>query len=74
MFIETVSTPNPNTLKFIPGCDVLPGSTREYKNPIEAEESPLAAKIFLIDGVSGVFSYCPALSGSRQDAHFFKYR
>ena len=38
MFIETVSTPNPNTLKFIPGCDVLPGSTREYKNPIEAEE------------------------------------
>ena len=55
MFIETVSTPNPNTLKFIPGCDVLPGSTREYKNPIEAEESPLAAKIFSIDGVSGVF-------------------
>ena len=41
MFIETVSTPNPNTLKFIPGCDVLPGSTREYKNPIEAEESLL---------------------------------
>tara|TARA_Y100000768_G_C23991067_1_gene693123 strand:- start:8446 stop:8997 length:552 start_codon:yes stop_codon:yes gene_type:complete len=55
MFIETVSTPNPNTLKFIPGCDVLPGSTREYKNSKEAEESPLAAKIFLIDGVSGVF-------------------
>ena len=49
MFIETVTTPNPNTLKFIPGCDVLPGSTREYKNPIEAEESPLAAKIFSID-------------------------
>ena len=55
MFIETVSTPNPNTLKFIPGCDVLPGSTKEYKNPTEAEESPLAAKIFSIDGVSGVF-------------------
>tara|TARA_B100000575_G_C23086394_1_gene626120 strand:+ start:69 stop:620 length:552 start_codon:yes stop_codon:yes gene_type:complete len=55
MFIETVSTPNPNTLKFIPGCEVLPGSTKEYKNANEAEESPLAAKIFLIDGVSGVF-------------------
>ena len=55
MFIETVSTPNPNTLKFIPGCEVLPGETREYKNQLEAEESPLAVKIFSINGVSGVF-------------------
>ncbi|MDG2186960.1 MAG: NifU family protein [Hyphomicrobiales bacterium] len=55
MFIETVSTPNPNTLKFIPGCEVMPGETKEYKNSIEAEESPLAIKIFSIDGVSGVF-------------------
>jgi Fe-S cluster biogenesis protein NfuA len=55
MFIETVSTPNPNTLKFIPGCEVLPGETREYKNQLEAEESPLAVKIFSIEGVSGVF-------------------
>ena len=55
MFIETVSTPNPNTLKFIPGCEVLPGETREYKNQLEAQESPLAVKIFSIDGVSGVF-------------------
>ena len=55
MFIETVSTPNPNTLKFIPGCDVLPGSTKEYTNAMQAQESPLAEKIFAIDGISGVF-------------------
>jgi len=57
MFIETVSTPNPNTLKFIPGCEVLPGSTKEYTNAIQAQESPLAEKIFAIDGISGVFFF-----------------
>jgi Fe-S cluster biogenesis protein NfuA len=55
MFIQTEATPNPATLKFIPGQPVLPGSTREYREPAEAEESPLAQRLFTIKGVSGVF-------------------
>jgi Fe-S cluster biogenesis protein NfuA len=55
MFIQTEATPNPATLKFIPGKPVLPGSTREYRSADDAEESPLATKLFEIKGVSGVF-------------------
>jgi hypothetical protein len=55
MFIQTEATPNPATLKFIPGKPVLPGSTREYRSFEDAEDSPLAAKLFEIKGVSGVF-------------------
>ena len=55
MFIQTEATPNPATLKFIPGKPVLPGSTREYKKAADAMESPLAEKLFGISGVSGVF-------------------
>jgi Fe-S cluster biogenesis protein NfuA len=55
MFIQTEATPNPATLKFIPGKPVLPGSTRDYRNVDEAAESPLAAKLFSVKGVSGVF-------------------
>jgi Fe-S cluster biogenesis protein NfuA len=55
MFIQTEATPNPATLKFIPGKPVLPGSTRDYRDGAEAAESPLASKLFGITGVSGVF-------------------
>ena len=55
MFIQTEATPNPATLKFIPGKPVLPGSTREYRTEAEAADSPLAARLFEIKGVSGVF-------------------
>jgi Fe-S cluster biogenesis protein NfuA len=55
MFIQTEATPNPATLKFIPGKPVLPGDTREYRSAAEAVESPLAAKLFEVNGVSGVF-------------------
>jgi Fe-S cluster biogenesis protein NfuA len=55
MFIQTEATPNPATLKFIPGEPVLPGSTRDYRSLEEAEESPLAQRLFTISGVSGVF-------------------
>jgi Fe-S cluster biogenesis protein NfuA len=55
MFIQTEATPNPATLKFIPGKPVLPGSTREYRKAADAMESPLAEKLFGITGVSGVF-------------------
>jgi Fe-S cluster biogenesis protein NfuA len=55
MFIQTEATPNPATLKFIPGKPVLPGATRDYRSAEEADESPLAQRLFSIKGVSGVF-------------------
>jgi Fe-S cluster biogenesis protein NfuA len=55
MFIQTEETPNPATLKFIPGREVLPTGTRDFRSADEAEVSPLATRIFAIDGVSGVF-------------------
>jgi Fe-S cluster biogenesis protein NfuA len=55
MFIQTEETPNPATLKFIPGRVVLPSGTRDFRDPEEADVSPLASRIFAVDGVSGVF-------------------
>jgi Fe-S cluster biogenesis protein NfuA len=55
MFIQTEETPNPATLKFIPGRAVLPGDTRDYRSPDEAAASPLASRIFAVEGVTGVF-------------------
>ncbi len=55
MFIQTEATPNPASLKFIPGKPVLPGATRDYRSAEEAEESPIAQRLFSVSGVSGVF-------------------
>lgn len=56
MFIQTEATPNPATLKFLPGRDVLGEGTRSFKDEDEARAaSPLAAKLFGVSGVSGVF-------------------
>ncbi len=56
MFIQTETTPNPATLKFLPGCPVLSGHPRDFRDPAAAAaESPLAARLFEIDGVTGVF-------------------
>ena len=55
MFIQTESTPNPATLKFIPGQPVLDRGTADFPRPGTAEESPLATRLFQIDGVEGVF-------------------
>ena len=55
MFIQTEATPNPATLKFIPGQPVLPGSTRDYRSAEEAKDSPLAQRLFTIKGVTGIF-------------------
>jgi Fe-S cluster biogenesis protein NfuA len=55
MFIQTEATPNPATLKFLPGKSVLPGSTRDFRNLEEATDSPLAQRLFGINNVSGVF-------------------
>jgi Fe-S cluster biogenesis protein NfuA len=55
MFIQTEATPNPATLKFLPGRTVLPMGTMELRSADEARRSPLAEKLFEINGVSGVF-------------------
>lgn len=55
MFIETETTPNPATLKFLPGRPVMPGGTLDIRDPKAAEQSGLARALFTIDGVSGVF-------------------
>jgi len=55
MFIQTEATPNPATLKFIPGKPVLSRGTADYRSPNEASGSPLASRLFEIDGVDGVF-------------------
>ena len=55
MFIQTEETPNPATLKFIPGETVLDEGTRDFRSVEDAEISPLAARIFAVDGVTGVF-------------------
>ena len=51
MFIQTEATPNPATLKFIPGKPVLPGSTREYRAADEAGDCALAQQLFTVSGV-----------------------
>ena len=55
MFIQTEATPNPATLKFLPGRTVLAEGTRDYRSAEEAAESPLAERIFAAPGVEGVF-------------------
>ena len=55
MFIQTEMTPNPATLKFIPGCDVMGDGTANLVGPEKAAISPLALRLFEIDGVAGVF-------------------
>lgn len=55
MLIETESTPNPATLKFLPGQIVMEGGTRDFADPEEAEASPLADALFDLGDVEGVF-------------------
>src|SRR5258705_7452788 len=55
MFIQTEATPNPATLKFIPGRTVLDTGTMEFANREAAARSPLAERLFDVSGVSGVF-------------------
>ena len=55
MFIETETTPNPTTLKFLPGQQVMPAGTREFTTPEQAEASPLAQALFDTGEVTNVF-------------------
>ncbi len=55
MFIQTETTPNPATLKFLPGKSVLAAGSRDFRSPEDAAASPLAARLFEIGGITGVF-------------------
>jgi len=55
MLIETETTPNPATLKFLPGRTVMDAGTRDFATPEEAEASPLADALFGLGDVTGVF-------------------
>jgi len=55
MFIQTESTPNPATLKFLPGQAVMPTGTADFPTIETAENSPLAQRIFAVEGITAVF-------------------
>ena len=55
MFIETEGTPNPATLKFLPGRDVMGTGTADFASPALATRSPLAGALFALPGISRVF-------------------
>ena len=56
MFIQTQDTPNPNSLKFIPGVPVMSNNdTVDFPTPLSARHSLLASQLFNIDGIQRVF-------------------
>jgi Fe-S cluster biogenesis protein NfuA len=68
MFIQTESTPNPATLKFLPGRTVMTSGTANFAEATAAERSPLAQRLFAIDGVTGVFLGSDFVSVSKDEA------
>jgi Fe-S cluster biogenesis protein NfuA len=67
MFIQTEQTPNPATLKFLPGRMVMVGGTANFPDPESAERSPLAKRLFTLDGVTQVFLGSDFISVSKSD-------
>ena len=55
MFIQTESTPNPATLKFLPGQSVMDIGTADFPTSESASASPLAERLFAVKGTEGVF-------------------
>jgi Fe-S cluster biogenesis protein NfuA len=68
MFIQTEPTPNPATLKFIPGKTVLGDGTLDFRDKAEAVASPLAQRLFGVDGVTGVFLGSDFISVTKSEA------
>lgn len=67
MFIQTENTPNPATIKFIPGVEVMESGVAEFSDAEHAAQSPLAEKLFGIKGVSGVFYGADFISVTKAD-------
>lgn len=67
MFIETEQTPNPASLKFLPGRTVMEVGTANYPDPDSCASSPLAGRLFAISGVKGVFLGSDFVSVTKDD-------
>ncbi len=67
MFIQTEATPNPATLKFLPGRAVLEEGSAEFRSPDEAAPSPLAQRLFEVPGVSSVFFGSDFITVTKED-------
>jgi Fe-S cluster biogenesis protein NfuA len=67
MFIQTEATPNPATLKFIPGRLVLDGGAMEFTSREAASRSPLAERLFDVPGVTGVFYGSDFITVTKKD-------
>lgn len=67
MFIQTEPTPNPQTLKFVPGLTVLDDGVAEFRSQEEAVQSPLAERLFEVDGVTGIYLGHDFVSVSKRD-------
>ena len=67
MFIQTESTPNPATLKFLPGQVVLEAGTADFPSQTVAQSSPLAQRLVGVDGVTGVFLGTDFVTVTKQD-------
>ena len=70
MFIQTEATPNPATLKFIPGEPVVSGAPRDFRSFDDAEASPLAQRLFTVNGVSGVFLGADFITVTKEDGEW----
>ena len=70
MFIQTEATPNPATLKFLPGRTVLETGTLEMRDRTEAAQSPLAERLFDINGVGGVFFGSDFITVTKSDGEW----
>src|SRR5688500_4174017 len=70
MFIQTEATPNPATLKFLPGRAVLGDGTMEFRDPEAAARSPLAEKLFGIPGVTSVFHSTDVVSVTKDATYW----
>jgi len=70
MFIQTEPTPNPATLKFLPGRPVLGDGTLDMRDKTEAAESPLAERLFEIPGISGVFFGSDFITVTKDDGEW----
>jgi len=68
MFIQTEPTPNPTTLKFLPGQTIMAGGTADFDSPETASRSPLAVRLFQIPGVTRVFLGADFVSVSKADS------
>jgi Fe-S cluster biogenesis protein NfuA len=68
MFIQTQDTPNPATLKFIPGVPVMPQGTADFADMDAATPSPLARRLFQVDGVTNVFLGADFVAVTKADA------